>query len=414
MIRLASIPLIVLLGIGVPVFWAYPGDLPWFRAAGIMVGWVGCGLLLVCLFLMLREPRLASALGGLERMYRWHHRVGMAAYVFLLLHPLLLAANPLPDWLLAWRTLTPFGQGLPVWLGWASLLLLMLGLGFTFARQIPYGRWRGLHISLGLAVILGLLHLIWLGIEEPVFPLLGLAAVFLAWRLLREDRGWSARPYTVRAAAPLAEGMVEVTLSPLAEALPTRPGQFVLAAFYDGPVFRGCGEFHPFTIAGQTPDGDIRLGIKALGDCTRHLQTVDVGTQVRIDGAFGDFLDGRRERPQFWLAGGIGITPFVALLRAGKLAQTTTLLYLYRKESDAAFLAELEQLAQADPRLVLRAFVTGDALPDLAQLLPDRDTLAACDCYLCGPPGLIATARNLLRQRGVRARAIHFENFEFR
>lgn len=414
MIRLASIPLIVLLGIGAPVFWAYPGDLPVFRAAGIMVGWAGCGLLLVSLFLMLREPRLAAALGGLERMYRWHHRVGMVAYVLLLMHPLLLAANPLPDWHLAWQTLEPFRQGLPVWLGWASLVLLMFGLGFTFARRISYTCWRGLHISLGLAVILGLLHLIWLGIEEPVFPFLALAAVFLVWRLLREDRGWSARPYTVRAVAPLADGVVELTLSPLAEALPTRPGQFVLAAFYDGPAFRGCGEFHPFTISGQTPAGDIRLGIKALGDCTRHLQTVDVGTQVRIDGAFGGFLDGRAERPQFWLAGGIGITPFVGLLRAGKLAQATTLLYLYRKESDAAFLAELEQLTQADPQLVLRALATGDEVPDLAPCLPDRATLAACDCYLCGPPGMVAAARKLLRQAGVRARAIHFENFTFR
>ena len=55
---------------------------------GIVIGWVGCGLLLVSLLLMLREPRLARWLGGLERMYRWHHRTGVVAYVLLLVHPL--------------------------------------------------------------------------------------------------------------------------------------------------------------------------------------------------------------------------------------------------------------------------------------------------------------------------------------
>lgn len=414
MMRLLSIPLLTLLAIGVPLAWAYPGGLPWWRAAGIMVGWAGCGLLLLSLFLMLREPRLASALGGLERMYRWHHQAGMAAYVLLLAHPLLLAANALPDWSLAWRTLEPLGQGWPVWLGWWSLLLLMLGLALTFAHSLPYGRWRRLHLGLGLGVLLGLLHVLWLGIAAPIYPLLGLAVIFLAWRILPEDHGWSARPYAVRAVARLAEGMVEVTLRPLAEALPVRPGQFVLAAFLNGTTFRGCGEFHPFTVSGQGEAGEIRLGIKALGDCTRHLQGIEVGTQARVDGAFGNFFAGQAGRPQFWLAGGVGITPFMALLRAGRLSQTTRLVYLYRREADAAFLAELEQLAEGDPQLALRAVATGDDVPDLAPLLPERSVLSGCDVYLCGPPGMIAAARKQLRLAGVRPRAIHFENFEFR
>jgi len=414
MMRFVSLPLLVLLAIGVPLIWAYPGDLAGWRVAGIMVGWAGCGLLLLSLFLMLREPRLALVLGGLERMYRWHHRAGMGAYVLLLLHPLLLSADALPDWQLAWRMLAPFSQGWPVWLGWASLLLLMLGLALTFARQIPYGRWRVLHIGLGLAVVLGLLHLLWLGIDAPAYPLLVLALAFLGWRILREDRGWSAHPYLVRSVSRLTDGMVELTLGPMAQALPTRPGQFVLAAFLDGPAFRGCREFHPFTISGQTPDGEIRLGIKALGDCTRHVQEVTVGTQVRIDGAFGNFLDAPSGRPQLWLAGGVGITPFIGLLRAGKLAQATTLIYLYRRDVDAAFLAELEQLARADSQFTFRACATGDEIPDLAPLLPERNVLVACDCYLCGPPGMIAAARRQLRQAGVRPRAIHFESFEFR
>ena len=169
----------------------------------------------------------------------------MAAYVLLLAHPLLLAADAWPDKrLLAWQTLSPFNQGWPVWLGWLALLLLMLGLAVTFEQRIPYRIWRWLHVGLGLGVLLGLLHLVMLGIEQPVWPILGLAAFFLGWRIVREDFGLAARPYIVRSARPVAEDMVEISLKPLAEAIAITPGQFVLVAFFSGPTFRGLSLIH--------------------------------------------------------------------------------------------------------------------------------------------------------------------------
>jgi len=61
------------------VLWAYPESGHLARRIGVILGWVGCGMLLASLVLILREPRLAALLGGLENMYRWHHRLGMAA-----------------------------------------------------------------------------------------------------------------------------------------------------------------------------------------------------------------------------------------------------------------------------------------------------------------------------------------------
>jgi predicted ferric reductase len=348
-------------------------------------------------------------------MYQWHHRVGMAAYVLLLAHPLALAADA---WQaspgLAWQTLSPFSQGWPVRLGWLSLLLLMLGLAATFATRLPYRSWRWLHVSLGVGVLVGLWHLLQLGIEEPVWPILALAAVFLGSRILREDSGLAARPYIVQAAAPVADGLVEITLKPLAEPIAATAGQFVLVAFFAGPTFRGCGEFHPFTVSSMGADRQIRVGIKALGDCTRRIQSIEPGVLARVHGAFGTFLAERPAAPQLWLAGGIGITPFLALLRAGPVSQETRLVYLYRAENDAAFLQELRALAERDPQLSLQAVATGDEPPNLDSLLPEARALARHECYLCGPPGMLAAVRHSLHERGITPRHIHFENFGFR
>lgn len=160
-----SLPILLLLFVGVPVFWAFPAALPFWRAVGIVLGWAGAALLLFNLLLMVREVRLASSLGGLERITTWHHQTGVAAYL-LLLHLLALAAAgwaESPE--LAWQVISPFSENWPVWLGWSGLICLMLGLVTTFMRHLAYGIWRWLHGLLGLGVLVGFVHVLQLGIS---------------------------------------------------------------------------------------------------------------------------------------------------------------------------------------------------------------------------------------------------------
>ena len=413
--RLLSIPLLVGLSVGLPVYWAYPEDLSSWRAAGIVLGWAGSGLLLASLLLMLREVRLASWLGGIERMTGWHHWTGLAGYLLVLLHPLALAAaawTESPP--LAWQLLSPVAQNWPVWVGWAALLFLMGGLSTTFASRLRYPLWRWLHGLLGIGVLVGFVHVLLLGIDAgAVFAILA-ALLMLVWRLIRVDAGAAAKPYIVRSVRRVAEAMVEITLAPLVLGMPAEAGQFVVVAFFRGPRYRGCGEYHPFTISAIDKDGQIRIGVKALGDCTRRMQGLEPGVEARVQGPFGNFLLERPAKPQLWVAGGIGITPFLACLRNARVEHATRLLYLYRSEADAAFRDELESLAATNAGLSLEAHATGDAIPDLAAILPGADQLIAHECYLCGPPGLLDAVGRILQSRGVPAAQIHFERFDFR
>jgi predicted ferric reductase len=232
--------------------------------------------------------------------------------------------------------------------------------------------------------------------------------------VIRVDLGLAARPYVVASVQHIADASVEIVLRPLSAPVATSAGQFVMVAFSDGPHFRACREYHPFTVSAIDSGGTLRIGVKSLGDCTRVMQTIEPGVAARVHGPFGAFLSERPEAPELWVAGGIGVTTFMGLLRASPPSRPTILLYLYRSEFDAAYLSELRSLAQTSPMLSLIAEATGDELPDLQALLPVANTLEGRHCYLCGPPGLIAATSHILRKRGVTAERIHYERFDFR
>ena len=383
------------------------------RASGVVLGWIGCGLLLSSLALALREPRLASWLGGIDAMYFWHQWCGFAGYLVLLAHPLALAAAFLPaSPALAWQTVSPFSESWPVWWGWLSLLVLMSGLFATFAQRLAYRTRRILHAAMGAGVLIGLIHLIHLGIDEPVEPIFGVTAMLLGWRAIKVDWGVGALPFVVSSVRPVAEGVVEITLKPLADAILARPGQFIVVAFYSGRHYRGCREFHPFTVSAAEARGVLRIAVKAIGDCTRRMQSIEPGVAARVQGPFGTLHAERSTTPELWVAGGMGVTPFLALLRSGPLTAPTILIYLYRTPADAAFLPELEAVARDNDRLRLCAISTGLELPDLNAILPDNVALAGRECYVAGPPAMIHSVTRALRERGVTARRIHSENLQ--
>ena len=415
-IRQWAAPFTALLITATVVWWAWPESLPLWRSIAIISAWAGSGLLAASLMLMVREPHVARLLGGLENMYRWHHRSGIVAYVLLLCHPLALT---LDDWLeapqLAWQMLAPWAHSWPVWLGWAALLLLMFGLTTTFVLRLSYRRWRHFHFSLGLAVLLALAHVYTLlGGIDMLLLLILVTSIALGWRVIASDLGVAAHPYRITKVSHPSSATIEIQLEPCANSLAVSPGQFVLAAFGNGPHFHGCGEYHPFTVSAIHANKSLNLSIKAFGPCTQRLQNLETDVLVYLQGPFGIFLGTQPSAPQLWVAGGIGITPFIAELRAHARHQPTTLIYLFRNHTDAAFLDELAALAKTDPAFELLTHASEQGLPNYPVLLEKISQLSAREINICGPKPMVDALLPHLRQRGISERAIHFEKFDFR
>jgi len=382
----------------------------------LLSAWLGSGMIAASLLLMIRESVWASWFGGLQQMYQWHHFLGIIGSVLLLAHPVLLAVDYWPLGSAAtWEYLSPFESDLLNLLGWAALIIFMLSLTVNLISRIPYRIWRYLHMALIVALALGLWH-IWLagGISNSLMAVVTPAVVAVLWRIFRADQGFAARPYEVSSVHHPAEKIIEVMLRPLAKPLRVTPGQFVFAAFFNGPQFQGCGNFHPYTVSSVSREGNLTLSIKALGDCTDHIQSLEPGVAARIQGPFGTFLKTRSAEPEIWIAAGIGLTPFLAALREQLVNRETDLIYVHRESENIAYEEEFARSAAQQPLLHFHSLTLSNDTAPLFRVLENIDNLVERQIYLCGPSPFMAKVTEWLKEQGVSTQQIHFEQFDFR
>ncbi len=164
----------------------------------------------------------------------------------------------------------------------------------------------------------------------------------------------------------------------------------------------------------------MRLVIKPLGDYTRTLRRqLRTGQRVDIEGPYGHFDgQGSRTRAQVWVAGGVGVTPFLALLEARQSdaaqpggALPVHMHYCTRDAARDPLLPRLQALcAQARPAVQLRVHSDADG-----QRLTPRDLEAVAgplEIWFCGPPGL-GDALDA-HARGTRPWRLHRESFAMR
>jgi ferredoxin-NADP reductase len=205
-----------------------------------------------------------------------------------------------------------------------------------------------------------------------------------------------------------------------------RAGQFVDVTPVDPPETDAEGNTRGFSIS-SAPSDDVIMITTRLRDTAfkRVLQTMPLGTAVKIEGPFGDLRLHRANRPAVVLTGGIGITPFRSILvetiRNGDLPYRVFVLYANRRPQDAAFLDELRELAKQDPNLTFLPTMSGlDATEpwdgerghiDASMLGRHLDRVSNAIYYLTGPPGMIEGLRTVLVASGVDEDDIRTEEF---
>jgi predicted ferric reductase len=383
-------------------------------ALGLWVGAISILLMSWSFLLALRPKVLEPIFGGLDSMYRVHRWAGALAVVFMFLHT---SIEPEIEGGIrgAGESLADTAEDLA---GTGELMLYVL-IGLSIIRLFPYRLWRWTHKLLGIPFAFACFHFFtaektyangsawgwWFG----SWMVLGLVA-FVA-RVFGRDMVARGNQYRV-VAAEHQGSTTRLELAPLGKPVGQQLGQFVFLKL-DVP---GMSEPHPFTIASSPDNPNLEFFIRHLGDWTDRLPETDlVGSRVLVEGPYGTFEPiGHDDQPVVWVAGGVGITPFLAALdrEPSPGAVVPTLLYAVRDVDGNPIVERLIAAEQAG-RVDLHLFGpgTGRLSPaDLDRLFPDG--MNNYHVALCGPAGLVRSMADASLKRG--AAEAETEDFDIR
>jgi ferredoxin-NADP reductase len=314
-----------------------------------------------------------------------------------------------------------------VW--WAAvglgLLLVVVGTSMRpLRRRQRYEVWHGIHLLGYAALSLAFFHQVANGehFRHNAWLRTGWTTAWIAVGALLVWTRW-IHPLKLAARHRLAVSAVRheaadiVTIEMAGrrlDAFPGAPGQYFRWRFL-APGRRHVA--HPYSLSAE-PDGHrLRITAQVVGDHSRRLCELAVGTPVIAEGPSGGLSARPGWRgPVLLIAGGIGITPLRALFATAPCAENAiTLIYRVHDLADIVFRAELEQIAARRGGTV--HFLTGrrdqprnDLSPtSLTRLCPD---LARSRVFVCGPAGYAQAIRSSLESLGVPRGRMRSESFQ--
>ena len=429
-IRLAAVAYVVV--VLFPLFVVLVGGRPeraFWVEFGVALGFIGLAMLGLQSVLTARFPRVSSSLGQ-DALLQFHRQTGLVAFGFVLAHPVILLLADSANW----EFLDPRVNALRA----IFLILVLFALPAIIVSslwreqlRLPYEWWRLGHGALAMLIVLiGLVHImrvqyylesLW---KQALWLTIGTASIgcvlyVRAITPLRVRR----HPYTVSSVEEIAEHTWAVTVLPDGgRVLGFEAGQFAFLTIADTPFSL---EEHPFSMASSPQRRDaVEFAVKELGDYTSRIGEVPPGSRAFVDGPYGS-LKLPDDLPGLMLvAGGIGITPVISMLRSLRDSGSgipVVLIYANQTQAQIAYRSELESIAAAIDLTVVHVLAeppdgwdgaTGMITEELLEShLPERDA----DQWwyvVCGPPPMMEAVEGSLVDLGVPIGRVESERFD--
>jgi ferredoxin-NADP reductase len=204
-------------------------------------------------------------------------------------------------------------------------------------------------------------------------------------------------------------------------------GQHATVRVLDPTDIDGFGVSRTFTFASAPHEPELMIATRMRDTAfKRTLRSAPLGLRIGLDGPDGVvLLEEDAARPAVFIAGGIGVTPFLSIARRAakvRLPQRIHLFYSNRRPEDAPFLEELRDLQRANASFRLIPTMTqmhNSRLPWEGETGPIREELLARHLpdlkspvyYLAGPPGMAMGMQVLLDRLGIAESDVRGEEF---
>jgi predicted ferric reductase len=421
--------LIICMGLfaALPVFfWSrmLTGGLPWpayLYEAGRLCAITGF-VLLVFQYVLSSKIKWIERGIGLDRLFGIHRVCGGIALALITAHPLLILLSERLQGYAA-----PIGFLKVLGIIAMALVWATAGMALLYGRiPMSYDLWKGIH-RVGYVILpLAFTHSFLMGSTLQQWPVRGfwviLVVIYVAVVVnkIRQDAVSKRHPLTVRSVSQETDDIWRLDFE--GDHPDYAPGQFMFVRLQTKGRISAS---HPFTIASSPAREGLAICAKAVGDFTSGLRETRPSDVAYVEMPYGvfSFVYHTADRLIF-IAGGIGITPFLSMLRYIRdrnLRKEIILLWGNKTEKDIAFRSELDSMLSEMPSLkVVHILSRQGNWPgpkgriDREMLKNHVEDLARGDYFVCGPPSMMKDVRKALYSLGVPRRHIHSERFALR
>jgi predicted ferric reductase len=379
----------------------------------LLIGILAFFFLTLPFLLTIRWRPLISFSGGIASFYRWHHYLGLFCFLPIFFHIFFQFQEFGYD---AWEILFDFTDA-SLLFSWLGLVLIVVATGASFLKQLRFRLWKFIHLLLIPAYLFIIIHAYLFLPELPILRfilgfliLIGLFLILL--NILSGFKSMHQQNFEVSELVDLGANIFVLNLihKTLDRHALYPAGQIVYVRFEGSSFSRN---WHPFSIASCQTDEKLRLIIKSFGNDTNQLRDLKQGNSVAVTGPFSEFkISG--DIPQVWIAGGVGIAPFIGMIRCleKKNYANVQLLYFANSIDDFKFLTELNEADKNFQSFTFHKIILprGNFLneKDLLDLMQEKEKK---EYLICGPPGFMKRIRIFLKNNGIKKLNIHTEEF---
>jgi predicted ferric reductase len=392
------------------------------------LGFVGLALMGLEFVLVARFRGVAAPFGT-DALVQFHRQIGLVGLVFVLVHVGLSAQ---------WDMVLNRGSQSTPWRVWfgaistAALLALIASSVWRKRLRLSYEWWHAVHAVLAVVVIVAaVVHIILVDYylnsfwKQALWVVLAAAFVALVvWVRVVKPSILRRRPWSIARVTPERGATTTLTLRPDGHrGFRFHPGQYAWIVVDRSPFSLTQ---HPFSFSssGQV-EGPLDISIKALGDFTNTVAGLEPGTRVYVDGPHGVFSPDHHEGPGFGLvAGGVGITPMMSMLRAFAARGERRPVVVFdanRHWDDVTFREELDELTEALDVRIVHAIEDpplgweGERGRIDAEMLRRHLPPGASrwQFFACGPNAMMDAMEDALVALGVSPDRIHTERFDW-
>lgn len=378
-----------------------------------MIGFLALFFFTLPLFFIVRWRPLVNFLGGIASFYRVHHLIGLFCILPIIIHIL---SQFLDFGFSDWQLLFDFADS-GLLSAWCGFTLIITGILFAYLKHLRYKVWKNLHFIFIPAYFLIFWH-VWIFLpSETLFSfsiLILIISGILVFSILLFTYFFPLHEinFEVNQLVDLGDGVFELYLirSGKNKNLSYPAGQIIYIRFDSEPFSRN---WHPFSIASCKIDHRLRLLIKSFGYDTKQLKSIKIGSMISVVGPFHEFSISP-EINQIWIAGGVGISPFIAMVRClgVKNYAEVKLFYFGNSIDEIKCKKELNEAMDKFSNFTWQSVIEprGNTINE-ATLYKLIQSDKNSQYLVCGPPAFMKYIRMFLRKNGINKQCIKTEEY---